>query len=201
MNSKQSAVNGLLLCSLFSGYCSLVACAPISLTRPVTKLGLVAPFEGQQRAVGYEALYAVKLALRERNAAGGVAGWLVELVALNESGSLDQSGSLDHNASADQASRQARALAVDADVTTAIALTSAAEQARVQSQYAQVGLPIDLLDPQSADAQPDAPFVERYRALSGGASPGPLAVRVYAATQSALARIERNIRANGRPTR
>jgi len=40
--------------------------------------------------VGYDALYAVKLALREWNEAGGVEGYMVELVALDDSGDPDQ---------------------------------------------------------------------------------------------------------------
>ena len=53
-------------------------------TLPVIKVGLVAPFEGRYRSLGYEVLPAVKQAVRERNAAGGVAGYMVELVALND---------------------------------------------------------------------------------------------------------------------
>ena len=53
-------------------------------TPPIVKIGLTAPFEGRYRALGYEALYAVKWAVRQRNASGGVAGYQVELVALND---------------------------------------------------------------------------------------------------------------------
>ncbi|MGQ9584094.1 MAG: ABC transporter substrate-binding protein [Anaerolineae bacterium] len=53
-------------------------------TRPILKVGLVAPFEGLLRWEGYRVLYAVKLALREANAQGGVGGHSVELVALND---------------------------------------------------------------------------------------------------------------------
>lgn len=55
-------------------------------TRPTFKIGLIAPFEGVHRPLGYEVLGAVKLALQQRNAAGGVAGQGVELVALNDDG-------------------------------------------------------------------------------------------------------------------
>ena len=48
---------------------SLSACAS---TQPVIKIGLVAPFEGRFRAIGYEAVYAARLAIREINARGGV---------------------------------------------------------------------------------------------------------------------------------
>ena len=52
---------------------------------PVVKVGLIAPFEGPQRAAAYEALYAVKLALKEYNATNRDTGPLAELVALNDS--------------------------------------------------------------------------------------------------------------------
>jgi len=73
---------GFLLSAL-----ALVGCA---VTKPIIKIGLVAPFEGLYRDVGYDALYAVKLALREWNEAGGVEGYMVELVALDDSGDPDQ---------------------------------------------------------------------------------------------------------------
>jgi branched-chain amino acid transport system substrate-binding protein len=50
----------------------------------LVKIGLTAPFEGLDRPLGYEALAGVKLALSERNATGGVGGYKVELVALND---------------------------------------------------------------------------------------------------------------------
>jgi branched-chain amino acid transport system substrate-binding protein len=53
-------------------------------TQPLVKIGLAAPFEGLDRPLGYEALAGVKMALSERNAAGGVGGHKVELVALND---------------------------------------------------------------------------------------------------------------------
>lgn len=48
------------------------------------KIGLVAPFEGLYRASGYELLFAVKLALQQRNQGQGLHGYRVELVALND---------------------------------------------------------------------------------------------------------------------
>lgn len=62
----------------------LAACAPV--VRPVIKIGLVAPFEGRYRDVGYEVVYAVRLAVREANGRGGVAGHTLELAALDDSG-------------------------------------------------------------------------------------------------------------------
>ena len=52
----------------------------------MVKVGLVAPFEGRHRAIGYDALYSARLAVRELNAAGGIDGTRVALVALDDSG-------------------------------------------------------------------------------------------------------------------
>ncbi len=68
------------------------------------KIGLIAPFEGVYRNSGYEAIFAVKLALQERNQGNGLNGYRVELVALN-----------DFNDPA-EARRQAQALVTDPDV-------------------------------------------------------------------------------------
>jgi ABC-type branched-subunit amino acid transport system substrate-binding protein len=60
----------------------LTACASVD---PVVKVGLVAPFEGENRAIGYDAIYSARLAVREVNAAGGIGGYRVALVALDDS--------------------------------------------------------------------------------------------------------------------
>jgi len=82
----------------------LTGCRFPGSTPPLIKIGLVAPFEGQLRARGYEVLYAVKLAVRQWNEAGGVGGYKVELVALDDSGDPSK------------ATQQVRELAVDRDV-------------------------------------------------------------------------------------
>ena len=50
----------------------------------IIKIGLVAPFEGEYRYVGYDAIYAARLAIQEINAAGGADGWQLELVAYDD---------------------------------------------------------------------------------------------------------------------
>jgi ABC-type branched-subunit amino acid transport system substrate-binding protein len=57
----------------------------------LVKIGLVAPFEGRYRDVGYEVIYAVRLAVREANAQGGVGGYSVELTALDDNGDVSLS--------------------------------------------------------------------------------------------------------------
>jgi ABC-type branched-subunit amino acid transport system substrate-binding protein len=55
----------------------------------VVKVGLVAPFEGRYRQIGYDTIYAARLAIRELNESGGIDGTMVELVALDDSGDLE----------------------------------------------------------------------------------------------------------------
>jgi len=73
-------------------------------TRPAVKIGLLAPFTGYDEAVGYGVLPAVKLALREANQQGGVAGHDLELIAL------------DDRSDPAVAVAQARSLAIDAAI-------------------------------------------------------------------------------------
>ena len=113
-------------------------CAALGSTRPVVKIGLVAPFEGLYRHLGYDVLYAVKLAVRERNAAGGASGYIVELVALD-----------DGNDPA-QARLQARKMIVDADVRGVIGHFSDEAALAASDEYHRAGLA--LITPVAADA-------------------------------------------------
>ena len=60
------------------------ACGPSLTPLPTVKIALVAPFEGRFAAVGYEAFPAMRIALREQIAAGGIGGFQVEFVAYND---------------------------------------------------------------------------------------------------------------------
>jgi len=86
MNSELRSRTSLfiIMSSLFIIFLS--SCAS---TAPVVKIGLVAPFEGRDRAIGYEVIYAARLAVREVNEAGGIGGYRVALVALDDGG-LDE---------------------------------------------------------------------------------------------------------------
>ncbi len=74
-----------IACCLFSLLAS--GCFPV--TRPVLKIALVAPFEGRYRDVGYEVTFAYRLAIREVNRAGGVGGYSIEMLSLDDSGDPD----------------------------------------------------------------------------------------------------------------
>lgn len=104
------------------------ACRLPGSTRPVVKIGLTAPFEGLYRSLGYDALYGVKLAVRECNARGGIDGVMVELVALD-----------DHFDPA-RAASVAREMAVDPDVMGVIGPLSSAVALAAQEEYQRAGL-------------------------------------------------------------
>lgn len=119
---------------------ALTACRVPGATRPVVKIGLVAPFEGRYRYVGYGLFAAARLALREANAAGGVGtpAYSVELVAY------------DDGADPEMARQQAEKLAVDPEVVLVIGHFREETTRAALPVYAREGLPLlapAVLDP------------------------------------------------------
>jgi ABC-type branched-subunit amino acid transport system substrate-binding protein len=113
-------------------------------TAPVVKFGLVAPFEGRYRPVGYDAIYAARLAVRERNAAGGVGGYRVELVAYDDGGD------------ASSAIERARQLALDPQVVAVLGHFRIETTRAAWDVYAREALPL-VAPVIPADALPDSP--------------------------------------------
>lgn len=116
----------------------LAACRVPGAVRPTVKVGLVAPFEGRYRYVGYDLFPAVRLALREANGAGGVRGYFVELVAY------------DDGADPEMAAQQARKLAVDPEVVVAMGHFREETTASALGSYVEAGMPLvapAVLDP------------------------------------------------------
>jgi ABC-type branched-subunit amino acid transport system substrate-binding protein len=108
----------------------LSACTLLRITRPAIKVGLVGPFEGQYRYVGYDAIYAARLALREANASGGVGGYTVQLVAYDDRGTVAG------------ARTAARNLALDSDVVAVVGHFRGETTAAAQVLYGEAGLPL-----------------------------------------------------------
>jgi branched-chain amino acid transport system substrate-binding protein len=134
---------------LFVLGCLISSCAGLGSTRPMVKIGLVAPFEGLYRHLGYDVLYAVKLAVRECNAAGGVSGYMVELVALDDSNDPAQ------------APLQARKMIVDADVMGVIGHFSDETVLAALDEYHGAGLA--LITQVAADAVTEQGYPEVFR--------------------------------------
>jgi hypothetical protein len=181
---------------LTTGILLLAACTFPGSVKPTVKIGLSAPFEGLYRDLGYEALHAVRLAVRQRNDAGGVGDrFLVELVALNDFNEPEE------------AVVQARKMAVDPGVLGVLGGWSP-EVVRVAAPaYQQEGLaflapstdwtqkpsrPQDGVDPQ---------LMAAYQALSGGAPLGEAALWAYGQANWLLDALDAATRAEGKPTR
>jgi ABC-type branched-subunit amino acid transport system substrate-binding protein len=150
-SSKMQAAGGRLRCHstlgilhLASCILFLAACAFPGSTAPVVKFGLVAPFEGRYRPVGYDAIYAARLAVRERNAAGGVGGYRVELVAYDDGGD------------AQMAVERARQLAFDLQVVAVIGHYRVDTSRAAWETCAREALPL-IAPVIPADSLPDAP--------------------------------------------
>lgn len=153
----------LLLILLLSG------CASV---KPVVKIGLVAPFEGRDRAIGYDAIYAARLAVRQANAAGGIGGYRVSLVALDDGGN------------ATLAEQTAAALVVDSQVVAVVGHYLPETTAAVTEVYANGGLPLlPAGAPPFAAADPAAlppAFIAAYEGVTPfDETPGPYAGPTY----------------------
>lgn len=134
------------VCLLIFEICCLFFVSSCVSTRPVVKFGLVAPFEGRYRPLGYDAIYAARLAVRERNAAGGVGGHRVELVAYDDGGD------------AQAAVERARQLALDRQVVAVIGHYRVNTSRAAWDVYAREGLPL-IAPVIPADSLPDSPCV------------------------------------------
>ena len=108
----------------------LVLAAGCASVDPVVKIGLVAPFEGRDRAIGYDAIYSARLAVRQINAAGGISGHRVALVALDDRGDVEL------------ARQAAASLVIDPAVVAVVGHYVAATTNAAESIYAQGGLPL-----------------------------------------------------------
>lgn len=152
----------------------LTACHSVD---PVVKVALVAPFEGRHRAVGYDVLYSARLAVREINAAGGINGTRVALVALDDSGNPEF------------AAATADSLIIDPAVVAVVGHWLPETTAVAHPRYVDDGLaffaggepPFDGTDP--ALLPPE--FVAAYTAVTPfDETPGPYAGPAYEAYQS-----------------
>ncbi len=150
-------------------------CTVSGSTKPIVKVGLVAPFEGLYRPLGYEVLYAVKLAIRERNASGGVAGYMVEWVALN-----------DDNEPA-VAAQRAREMAVDPDVVGVIGHFSSPTTLAALEEYRRAGLAL-VTSAAAANAVTDSGYPNVYRLCARNDRLGQEAAR-YAVTELGAERL------------
>jgi len=146
---------------------------------PVVKIGLIAPFEGRHRDVGYDVLYSARLAVREINEAGGIGGTRVALVALDDSGSPEF------------AAATARSLIIDQDVVAVVGHWLPETTAAAAPFYAGgdllflAGGQAPFLPAAAQELDPD--FVNAYNAVTPfDEQPGRYALPAYQAFQRLL---------------
>jgi branched-chain amino acid transport system substrate-binding protein len=151
---------------------------------PVLKIGLVAPFEGEQRFIGYDVIYSARLAVRQINEAGGVGGYRLALVAYDDS-------TWPHEAEA-----VARALVIDQGVVAVLGHWNPETTAAAAMQYQSADLPFLPMgsDPFGASdpAILDETFRSAYQAITYQAAqaPGHFAGTTYDAMQLLATAIE-----------
>lgn len=147
---------------------------------PVIKIGVIAPFEGVGRPLGYAVLPAIKAAAAEANTGGELGRYRVLVVAFND----DLHGPT--------AAVQSKALALDPDVLAVLGPWTAETAAAAASILADVGLPSlapnDLSIPVAGEKWGDAALAE---AATKAGDDARLVLRALA----------EDIRLHGRPTR
>lgn len=161
----------------------LTACNRVA---PTLKIGLVAPFEGQQREIGYDTIYSARLAVREINEAGGINGYRIVLVAFDDRGE------------ATLAADVAEALVIDPDVVAVIGHWQVETAAAAQPIYGIEALAFIAMgsDPwgtfEGDDSVEFAQFEANYQAITPfDESAGIYAAPTYDAFQLLFAAIDK----------
>ena len=159
--------------SLFTAYCLLfTAC---SSTPPVIKIGLVAPFEGRDRPIGYDVIYSARLAVREINEAGGVEGTFVALVALDDGGDVEL------------AQATAQSLVLDPAVVAVMGHWLPETTAAAAPIYATASLSLFVPGPTTDPTTLSSDFRQRYEGITPfDEIPGPYAGPAYDLIQAVL---------------
>jgi len=106
----------------------ITACSPIP--DKTIKIGLIAPFSGRYREIGYQAIHGARLALAEYRASDALHKHSVELLAFDDAGYPDS------------AIEQAKQLLVDTDVVAVIGHWLDATTSAAAPIYVNAGIPI-----------------------------------------------------------
>ena len=171
----------MAICSLLFAVCYLLsACALPGDAAPIVKIGVIAPFEGAGRPLGYAILPAVKAAVAEANTSGKLGRYQVMVVAFND----DLYGPT--------AAAQAKALALDPEVLAVVGPWSAETAAAVEPTTAEAGLPV-LTAPDTPVPLPG----EKW----GDAALADAATLAGNNAHLLLDALAADVRAHGRPTR
>lgn len=152
----------------------LAGCRAIEPLRvdPVVKIGLIAPFEGRNREIGYDVIYSARLAIRQENARRGPGQVRLALVAMDDFGDPAT------------ARESAEAAALDPGIIAVIGHWLPETTDAAEAIYEQAGLPfvaagqgaLGMVDP--AALEPD--FLRAYDELTPfDETAGPYAGTAY----------------------
>jgi ABC-type branched-subunit amino acid transport system substrate-binding protein len=185
LNKHKGIVLGLLILALTG--CTLLPAG----TAPVVRIGLIAPFEGHHRKIGYDVIYAARLAIREWNGRGGIGGYRVELVAVDDGGNPEM------------ALRAAQSMGTDQMVVGVIGHWLAETTGAARPAYTVDNLPLIPMDETAVSAgEPSERFVAAYGEVAPFAEqPGRYALPAYDACNRLIEAIGEAIAAGGEPTR
>lgn len=181
------------------GLLFLLAIASLSLAGcggapPVLKIGLVAPFEGRGRFVGYDIIYSARLAVRQANRSEQLAPYRVALVTLDDGGTVEG------------ARNAAATLIADPAVIAVVGHGLAETGAAATALYEGAGVPFVPLPSAGLTAVDPARLPAAFRAAYADVTPfdeeaGPLAAPAYDAFSLLLAAFAERIADGQRPSR
>lgn len=170
----------------------LVGCSQFpGSTKPVLRIGLVAPFEGRNRDIGYDLIYSTRMAVRELNESGGIEGYRIELMAMDDGGDPEL------------AVMAAQALAADPQVLCVMGHWLPETTQAAIPIYDQAGLLLLSTDQDSEDLSYTPPdFAAKYsKATPSGVGPGIYAYPAFNDFNNLVKVIRVAIRNYHNPTR
>lgn len=127
---RLAAVAALACVALLVSGCALLRSSDLpGSAAPVVKLGVIAPFEGAGRPLGYAVLPAIKAIAAEANTSGSLGPYRLAVVAFND------------NLDPQTAVEQAKALALDKDVVAVIGPFTQETADAARPALAAAGLP------------------------------------------------------------
>lgn len=147
---------------------------------PVVKIGLVAPFEGRNRDVGYDVIYSARLAIRQANQTRGPGDVRLALVAIDDFGEPAV------------ARQSAAAMAIDPGIVAVIGHWLPETTAAARPVYEAKGLPFISAGDEPLGVTDPADLDEEFRQAYAEVTPfeevaGPHAGAAYDGVQLVIA--------------
>ena len=176
-----------ILVAVAAIFVMLHGCASVA---PTLKIGLVGPFEGKNREVGYDVIYSARLAIREINESGGIGPYRLALVALDDGGDVAM------------AAETAASFVVDPGVMAVIGHWLPGTTAAGEAVYDAESLPFVPAGQESVNAVEPASLPAEFRRAYADITPfdeeaGPFAGSAYDAVNFLLAAMKLDVQEDG----